>query len=150
MDHNDDELIVFTNYKSKLYGAFSIFFRNDELTDATLQCENKLIRVHKFLLSASSSYFDSVFRQNVDDSKVPIENVSCDILLAVVEYIYNGRVVIQQSKLSSFMEATKGFSIAIESAGIELISVNEQSSDSCDENSSSNSDVISSGKSKSY
>lgn len=147
MDLNDDELIVFTNYMPKLFRAFSNCFHSNEFADATLQCENKLIQVHKFLLSASSPYFDNIFRQNVDN--VVIENVSHDILLAVVEYIYNGRVVVQSHQLSSFIKATNMFSMVIPDGGIQLISVNEQSSGSSGENSqsSSYSDLfISSGK----
>lgn len=150
MDLNDDELIVFTNYELKLYRAFSNFFWNNEFTDALLKCENKLVRVHKFLLSAKSSYFDKIFRQNsVDDCEVPIENVTFDILLVVLEYVYHGRVAIQQSQLSPFMEAANRFSIEIGSGQIDLISVNEQSNDSGGQNSpsSSCSDLyISSGK----
>lgn len=101
------------NTDSKLNTSFVDLFRQEELTDATLICQNKRIRVHKFLLSASSEFFNDLFRKYPNDCSLLIENVNYDDFLKVLEYIYSGRTELNPKKVLSFIETAKKFSIQL-------------------------------------
>lgn len=108
---NVEDLVTFTNYKSKLQKGFVEMFHNKELTDAVLICESKRIHVHKFVLSASSSYFNNMFKEPYNSSKLTIKHVLHDDLLNVIEYIYNGQVALHPDKVGSFIEASHKLSV---------------------------------------
>lgn len=112
-DSNDAELLLFTNYESILRKSFVDMFRKDELTDATLTCDGKRVRVHKFLLSASSAFFDNEFKKHKGDCNISITNVAHGDLMKVLEYIYNGEVALQHRAVPAFVDAAKQFSITI-------------------------------------
>lgn len=121
-DLNDAEPLVFTNYKSTLHKSFVDMFLNEKLTDGTLICDNKTIRIHKFLLSASSSFFNNIFKKYEGDCKVSIKNVDYDDLLKVLEYIYNGETKLYPNKVKSFIDATYKLSVTINDDEIRRIS----------------------------
>lgn len=123
-DSDDLEPLVFTNYETILHKSFVDMFLNEKLTDGTLICDNRTIRIHKFLLSASSSFFNNIFKKYEGDCKVSIKNVSYDDLLKVLEYIYNGQATLHPSKVKSFIDATKKLSVTINDDEIRRISAN--------------------------
>lgn len=112
--NNDEGPMVFTNYTTTLYKRFSEMFQKKELTDAILICENQRIHVHKFLLSASSSFFNKMFKKPHAHS-IHINNVKYADLLTVLEYMYKGEVGLQQDKVAAFLDAAKKLSIRINS-----------------------------------
>lgn len=112
MTSMDNEPLVFTNYKSTLYQCFADMFQNKELSDAILLCENHRIHVHKFLLSASSSFFNNMYKKP-NKNILHITNVKYDDLLLVLEFIYKGQVALHPDKLNSFLDATNKLSVSI-------------------------------------
>lgn len=112
------EPIVFTNYKPTLYKRFAEMFHRKELTDAILVCDNQRIHVHKFLLSASSSFFDKMFKKP-DTHTLQVKHVKHVDLLIVLEYIYKGEVSLPQNRITAFLDAAHKLSVPINSNDIE-------------------------------
>ncbi|XP_031621854.1 DNA repair protein RAD50-like [Contarinia nasturtii] len=121
----EEDLVSLKNYSSKLHESFIKMFRHQELTDAELVCEGRHVGVHKFLLSSSSPIFNNLFKMS-NNNKIPIENVKYDDLMNVLEYVYSGNIKIPSTKLSSFMDVAKKFSITIEGAQYNDIVPREQ------------------------
>lgn len=121
-DSSDAELLLFTNYKSTLHKSFIDMFRKGELTDATLTCDGKRVRVHKFLLSSASAFFDNAFKKHEGDCNIPITDVTHDDLIKVLEYIYNGEVALEPSKVRAFVDAAKEFAITINDEEMQRVS----------------------------
>ncbi|XP_055319722.1 uncharacterized protein LOC129577168 [Sitodiplosis mosellana] len=119
---NDAELLLFTNYESTLHKSFVDMFRKEELTDATLICDSKRVRIHKFLLSASSSFFNNVFKKHGGDCNISIKNVAYDDLIKVLEYIYNGEAALHPTKVNAFIDAANKFSVTISGDKIQKVS----------------------------
>lgn len=117
-ESDDAEPIVFTNYKPTLYKRFAEMFQLKQLTDAILICENQRIHVHKFLLSASSSFFNRQFKKP-NMSTLQIRNVKYADLLTVLEYVYKGEVALSQERFAAFMSAAQNLSIPINEKDIE-------------------------------
>lgn len=111
MDINNKDPLIFTNYKTILQRSFVEMFRTDEFADAILICDGQRIRVHKFLLSAVSSFFDKMFKNHENNHKLLIKHVNYEDLMNVLTYIYNGRVDLHPEKMNSFFNAAKKLSV---------------------------------------
>ncbi|KAJ8680929.1 hypothetical protein QAD02_016716 [Eretmocerus hayati] len=92
------------NYLKHITSAFDTLRSDEDLVDVTLSCEGKRIRAHKMLLSACSTYFRDLFKENPCQHPVIIfRNVKFDDLAALVDFIYQGEVNVVQEQLDSFM-----------------------------------------------
>lgn len=100
------------NYSNYISYAFGTLRNQEDLVDVTLSCEGKKIRAHKVLLSACSTYFRDVFKDNPCQHPVIVfKNVRFDDLLAIVEFMYQGEVSVVQDSLSSFLNTAELLSV---------------------------------------
>lgn len=100
------------NYSSYISYAFGTLRNQEDLVDVTLSCEGKKIRAHKVLLSACSSYFRDVFKDNPCQHPVIVfKNVKFEDLLAIVEFMYQGEVSVLQESLTSFLNTAELLSV---------------------------------------
>lgn len=120
---SDAEPLIFTNYESTLHQVFGEMFWKKELADAVLICDNRRIDVHKFILSASSSFFNNIFKKSNVNS-LTISNVNRHDLYNVLQYIYTGQVKVQPYQVSSFIDATNKLSVPISCDELKDISIN--------------------------
>ncbi|KAJ9587695.1 hypothetical protein L9F63_018875 [Diploptera punctata] len=92
------------NYLSHITCAFDSLRSDEDLVDVTLSCEGKRIRAHKMLLSACSTYFRDLFKENPCQHPVIIfRNVKFEDLAALVDFMYQGEVNVVQDQLASFL-----------------------------------------------
>ncbi|XP_071869227.1 uncharacterized protein isoform X5 [Bombus fervidus] len=92
------------NYLKHITCAFDTLRTEEDLVDVTLSCEGKRIRAHKMLLSACSTYFRDLFKENPCQHPVIIfRNVKYDDLAALVDFMYQGEVNVVQEQLASFL-----------------------------------------------
>ncbi|XP_053596381.1 protein bric-a-brac 2 isoform X6 [Microplitis demolitor] len=92
------------NYLKHITCAFDTLRTDEDLVDVTLSCEGKRIRAHKMLLSACSTYFRDLFKENPCQHPVIIfRNVKFDDLAALVDFMYQGEVNVVQEQLASFL-----------------------------------------------
>lgn len=116
----DDEPLTFKNYNATFYRCFAEMFNKKELSDAILVCDNNRVHVHKFLLSASSPFFNSMFKK-AQNNNLNIMNVKYEDLLRVLDYIYKGQVALHPDKVSSFLDATKKLSVTVDSGELQKL-----------------------------
>ncbi|XP_059487856.1 protein bric-a-brac 2-like isoform X50 [Neocloeon triangulifer] len=96
------------NYVKHVSTAFEALRCDRDLVDVTLSCEGKKIPAHKMLLSACSSYFKSLFKENPCQHPVIIfRNVAFDDLMALVDFMYKGEVNVEQEQLASFLNTAE-------------------------------------------
>lgn len=92
------------NYLKHITCAFDTLRTDEDLVDVTLSCEGKRIRAHKMLLSACSTYFRDLFKENPCQHPVIIfRNVKFDDLAALIDFMYQGEVNVVQEQLASFL-----------------------------------------------
>lgn len=100
------------NYQNHITYAFGTLRNQEDFVDVTLSCEGKKIRAHKVLLSACSSYFREVFKDNPCQHPVIVfKNVKYDDLLAIIEFMYQGEVNVLQESLPSFLNTADLLSV---------------------------------------
>ncbi|XP_065335889.1 uncharacterized protein LOC135936842 isoform X1 [Cloeon dipterum] len=96
------------NYVRHMTSAFESLRSDKDLIDVTLSCEGKKIPAHKMLLSACSSYFKDLFKENPCQHPVIIfRNVTFVDLVALVDFMYNGEVNVEQEQLASFLNTAE-------------------------------------------
>ncbi|KAK3923798.1 Broad-complex core protein isoforms 1/2/3/4/5, partial [Frankliniella fusca] len=92
------------NYLRHITSAFESFRSDLDLVDVTLSCEGKKIKAHKMLLSACSSYFKDLFKENPCQHPVIVfRNVKFSDLEALIDFMYQGEVNVVQDQLASFL-----------------------------------------------
>lgn len=108
MTANQQFSLKWTNYTSHITNAFDSLRSKEDFCDVTLSCEGRKIRAHKVLLSACSTYFKEIFKENPCQHPVIIfKNVKYDDLFAIVVYMYQGEVNIEQEALPSFLQTAE-------------------------------------------
>lgn len=104
--------LKWTNYTNHITNAFDTLRSKEDFCDVTLSCEGRKIRAHKVLLSACSTYFKEIFKENPCQHPVIIfKNVKYDDLLSIVVYMYQGEVNIEQDALPTFLHTAEMLSI---------------------------------------
>ncbi|XP_055642394.1 uncharacterized protein LOC129779138 [Toxorhynchites rutilus septentrionalis] len=97
------------NHKCALATTLPVLLEKQALVDCTLAAGGRFLSVHKFVLSACSTYFEALVSQNYDKHPVfLLKDVTFDDLHAIVDYMYRGEVNLAQKNLSSFLR-TAGF-----------------------------------------
>ncbi|KAM3964865.1 uncharacterized protein ACR2FA_001264 [Aphomia sociella] len=92
------------NYVNHVTEAFNELRFENDLVDVTLCCDGGKIKAHKMLLSACSSYFKQIFKENPCQHPVIIfRNFKYEDLNAIINFMYHGEVNIFQEQLESFL-----------------------------------------------
>ncbi|KRF99631.1 uncharacterized protein Dwil_GK25087 [Drosophila willistoni] len=101
------------NHQSNLLGVFSQLLQDESLVDVTLACsEGTSIRAHKVVLSASSSYFRSLFLEHPERHPIVIlKDVRFAELQTLVEYMYKGEVNVQYCQLSALLKTAESLKV---------------------------------------
>lgn len=81
--------------------------------DVTLVADNQTIAAHRSVLSQASLYFKKAFgNANFSHKMVfPITIVSYEVLVAIVKFIYTGKVDAAKHQMASFVAALESFGI---------------------------------------
>lgn len=117
--------LKWNSFQSNILSAFESLQNTEDLADVTLTCEGINLKAHKFILSACSPYFRTVFKVGVNicislhllelfdlfqkenpcsHPIVILKDVSHTDLIAIVNFMYHGEVTVSEEQLSSFLE----------------------------------------------
>lgn len=88
------------------------YFQNQKFLDCTLLVEGKhLLQAHKFVLDSCSDYFSSLLKNKLLDDKNLVICLPKEIKLweiqALLVYMYNGQVAIEQEGLQSLVKCAE-------------------------------------------
>ncbi|XP_066902305.1 broad-complex core protein isoforms 1/2/3/4/5 isoform X4 [Halyomorpha halys] len=108
MGTNQQFSLRWNNYLHHITEAFDSLREDENLVDVTLCCEGRKIKAHKMLLSACSSYFREIFKENPCHHPIIVfHNVKYEDLWALVSFMYKGEVNVEQEGLSSFLNTAE-------------------------------------------
>ncbi|XP_075234573.1 uncharacterized protein LOC142332173 isoform X2 [Lycorma delicatula] len=101
------------NHQSNLLGVFSQLLQDESLVDVTLACsEGHSIRAHKVVLSACSSYFQSLFVDHPNRHPIVIlKDVCFSELRTLVEFMYRGEVNVEYCQLSALLKTAESLKV---------------------------------------
>ncbi|KAJ6640008.1 putative apoptosis-inducing factor 1, mitochondrial [Pseudolycoriella hygida] len=96
------------NQISRFRSTFSWLLHKGSLADVTLVAEGGQIQAHRVILTASSTYFASIFISNpCQHPIVVLKDIEYNDLQMVVDLIYHGEVFVHRERIPKFLEAAK-------------------------------------------
>jgi len=106
MTNSDKLCLQWNDFQENLNTAFKELRNDSELSDVTLVSEDgKEVEVHKVILASSSPFFANLLKRN---NKHPhplifMRGVKEEVLVAIVDFLYNGEANVFQENLDSFL-----------------------------------------------
>ncbi|VVC37541.1 BTB/POZ domain,SKP1/BTB/POZ domain [Cinara cedri] len=99
-------------HHSNLQAMFSQLLERESYCDVTLACEGKTLRAHKIMLSACSTYFDSILSQHDENKAIVIlKDVKFSDIQALVSFMYKGEINVEHTELSSLLKTAEELKI---------------------------------------
>ncbi|XP_056634652.1 longitudinals lacking protein, isoforms H/M/V-like [Diorhabda sublineata] len=96
--------LKWNKFESNILSAFESLQSTEDLVDVTLTCEGINIKAHKFILSACSPYFRTIFKENPCPHPIVIlKDVCHSDLVAIINFMYHGEVTVTEEQLASFL-----------------------------------------------
>lgn len=115
-----------------ILNSFRKLFNEKSLFDCSIVCEGKVIKGHKFILSAVSEYFKTAFT-SFNNSCQNTALLICDVpyhdLKNIIDFIYKGEAKIEEKQLSSFQKSVQSLKIACLDSLLSFQSLDLKSSD---------------------
>ncbi|XP_050459637.1 protein tramtrack, alpha isoform isoform X3 [Cataglyphis hispanica] len=100
------------NHQPNFISVFSNLLNNETLVDVTLAAEGRQIQAHKVVLSACSTYFQSLFTVNPCQHPIVIlKDIKFSDLKIMVDFMYYGEVNISQDQLPSILKTAESLKI---------------------------------------
>ncbi|KAL1491311.1 hypothetical protein ABEB36_011925 [Hypothenemus hampei] len=97
--------LKWTKFQASILNAFESLQSTEDLADVTLTCEGINVKAHKFILSACSPYFRTIFKENPCSHPIVIlKDVTYVDLIAIVNFMYHGEVMVSEEQLPSFLQ----------------------------------------------
>ncbi|XP_043496575.1 protein tramtrack, alpha isoform-like isoform X2 [Polistes fuscatus] len=100
------------NHQPNFISVFSNLLSSETLVDVTLAAEGRHLQAHKVVLSACSTYFQSLFTVNPCQHPIVIlKDVKFSDLKIMVDFMYYGEVNISQDQLPSIIKTAESLKI---------------------------------------
>jgi len=104
--------LKWNDFESNVSSAFREIREDKDLLDCTLSCGEKQIQAHKLILSACSSFFKTVFKQNPHNHPLLyLRGISFDHLQSVLHFMYQGEVNVAQEDLNNFLAVAEDLKV---------------------------------------
>ncbi|KAK7869679.1 hypothetical protein R5R35_010037 [Gryllus longicercus] len=104
--------LCWSDHESCLIDSFRTLLQNNSLVDCTLAAEGQHVKVHRMILSATSSYFQSLFEEVNDKHPIVfLKDVKFQLLMAILDFIYSGKVQISEEQLEEFLVTAQSLHI---------------------------------------
>ncbi|XP_026463222.1 protein abrupt isoform X1 [Ctenocephalides felis] len=96
------------NHQPNFISVFSTLLHNESLVDVTLAAEGRHLQAHKVVLSACSSYFQTLFTVNPCQHPIVIlKDVKYMDLKIMVDFMYYGEVNVSQEQLPHILKTAE-------------------------------------------
>uniref|UniRef100_A0A0K8VR52 Protein tramtrack, beta isoform n=1 Tax=Bactrocera latifrons TaxID=174628 RepID=A0A0K8VR52_BACLA len=96
------------NHQPNFISVCSSLLHNGTLVDVTLAAEGRQLQAHKIVLSACSSYFQTLFTSNPCQHPIVIlKDVQYDDLKTMVDFMYYGEVNVSQEQLPHILKTAE-------------------------------------------
>ena len=113
MMSNEKFNLNWNDFGSSTVNTFKDLLTDEDFTDVTLACDDdKQIKAHKAILSASSPFFKRILKMNPHQHPlVYLKGINQQSLQAIIHFIYLGETEVEQEDLDVFMAAAKELEI---------------------------------------
>ncbi|KAF2358876.1 BTB/POZ domain [Trinorchestia longiramus] len=100
-----DHSTVLLEYLRQLYD-------DGRFVDVGLECEGRQVKAHKAVISACSPYLEGLLKGNPARSHlIKFNGYSYNSLRAVIDFMYNGKVMVEQDHLAAFLKLGRALQV---------------------------------------
>ncbi|XP_049794726.1 protein bric-a-brac 1-like isoform X2 [Schistocerca nitens] len=104
--------VKWNSYTTNLQNVFPRLLSSEHFVDLTLACEGRMIKCHKVVLSACSTYFEKMLVNNPCQHPIIfMKDMKHWEVQALVDFMYKGEVNVSQDELNSLLEAAEALQI---------------------------------------
>ncbi|XP_059479949.1 protein bric-a-brac 2-like isoform X2 [Neocloeon triangulifer] len=104
--------VRWNSYQSNLQNAFPKLLANENFVDVTIACEGQMVKCHKVVLSACSTYFETLLSDNPCQHPIIfMKDMRFWEVRALVDFMYRGEVNVTQEELNSLLRAAESLQI---------------------------------------
>jgi hypothetical protein len=109
MVSSDEQFCLkWNDYQHCIKSTFQSLRDDSEFMDVTLSCDGEQIKAHKVILSSCSVTFKNLLKQNPSSHPVfVLWDIEPRDLSAILDFMYNGEVNVQQVHLTSFLSVAE-------------------------------------------
>ncbi|XP_031616758.1 modifier of mdg4-like [Contarinia nasturtii] len=115
MEYGDNEWysIQWNNFMKNFTTGIYESMANGDFVDMTLAVDGQLIKVHRLVLSVCSPYFQEMFTSMPvsQHAFVFLKDVSFDVVMKLVEFMYHGVVTVPKNILAEFIATAEALQI---------------------------------------
>ncbi|XP_023019206.1 uncharacterized protein [Leptinotarsa decemlineata] len=95
-------------HHSNLQSMFSQLLEREAFCDVTLACEGRTIKAHKIVLSACSTYFETILSQYEEKDPILImKDVKYVDIKCLVEFMYKGEINVEHCHLATLLKTAE-------------------------------------------
>lgn len=95
-------------HHSNLQTMFSQLLDREAFCDVTLACEGRTIKAHKIVLSACSTYFETILSQYEEKDPILImKDIKYIDIKCLVEFMYKGEINVEHSHLATLLKTAE-------------------------------------------
>ncbi|KAK9878964.1 hypothetical protein WA026_003783 [Henosepilachna vigintioctopunctata] len=99
-------------HHSNLQTMFSQLLEREAFCDVTLACDGKTIKAHKIVLSACSTYFETILSQYEEKDPILImKDVKYVDIKCLVEFMYRGEINVEHCHLATLLKTAEDLRI---------------------------------------
>jgi hypothetical protein len=99
-------------HHSNLQTMFSQLLEREAFCDVTLACEGRTIKAHKIVLSACSTYFETILSQYEEKDPILImKDVKYVDIKCLVEFMYKGEINVDHCHLATLLKTAEELKI---------------------------------------
>ncbi|XP_040571888.1 uncharacterized protein [Lepeophtheirus salmonis] len=96
------------NHRNNLLSVFDHLLQTEAFCDVTLACDGSSIKCHKMILSACSSYFQTLFMENTCEHPIVfLKDIKYNEIRAILDYMYKGEVNVAQEELPGLLKVAE-------------------------------------------
>ena len=101
--------ITFNEHNTLLGERVQKLFLSEEFSDASVLCCGELLPIHRIVISNYSEYFDDLIEKSSSNTQkiVKIKEYKLDVVKALLEFMYKGKIEIPIHKLDKLVELGK-------------------------------------------
>merc|ERR1712015_22768 len=100
--------LKWNNHQNNLLTVLDHLFQTEAFCDVTLACDNTSIKCHKMILSACSSYFQTLFMENTCEHPIVfLKDIKISEVRAILDYMYKGEVNVAQEELPGLLKVAE-------------------------------------------
>ena len=99
-------------FEKNISTSFKELREDKDFFDVTLVCDNNQIQAHKVILSACSSFFRTILKQNPHQHPLLyLKGIQYEDITSVLNFMYHGEVNVAQEELNTFLAVAEDLKV---------------------------------------